>query len=134
MDSNQMYNLIQIRQNNPKNTQGDLIVSNTHTLFQISEEGPLFVLIRKSIVCGFICFYVSTTHQPWQSPMPSYPHKCNHFPKPGTRHSQKVNSFSSQFSVKVSYLMTKYEEGVSKKLASILTGRQRASAVISDFQ
>ena len=61
MDSNEVYTLIKIRWNNPKRSQGSQIVLNMHTVILIFEEGSVFMLIRKSIVSGFIYYYVFTT-------------------------------------------------------------------------
>ena len=101
IDLNQVYSLIKIGWNNSKINQGSQTVTNTHALFPIFQEGPLFMLIHQSIVSGFTWFCISTTYQPWRSWSHIIPMSVTAHLDLGPRHLHKVNPFFSLFSVNI---------------------------------
>ena len=135
MDSKQVKNSVWIGWNNPKITQRSQILSNTHALFPIFEEGSLLVWMRKSIVSSFICFYVSTAYQHWQIPIPSNPREHNRFPDPGTHHLHKVKPFFpsifSQINIHVSWSGVTFIAPPRASTLSLASPRQVVSFNVS---
>ena len=106
MDSNQLYNIIQIRWNNPKkDSRESNSVKYAHVISDLIRNIPFHVnkLTYSSRFYLLLRIYGIET---LRSPIQSYPASANNFLILGRRHLHNMKPFSSPFSVILTFTLT----------------------------